>query len=50
MTDKPVKYVIYSHHHFDHVAGGKALKDAGAIFIAHRRAKERLEAIRDGRD
>ena len=24
VTDKPVKYLIYSHHHFDHIAGGKA--------------------------
>jgi glyoxylase-like metal-dependent hydrolase (beta-lactamase superfamily II) len=47
VTDKPVKYVIYSHHHFDHIAGGKAFKDAGATFIAHRRAKERLEQLRD---
>jgi glyoxylase-like metal-dependent hydrolase (beta-lactamase superfamily II) len=47
VTDKPVKYVIYSHHHFDHIAGGKAFKDAGATFIAHRRAKERLEQVRD---
>src|ERR1019366_325463 len=35
VTDKPIKYVIYSHHHFDHIAGGKPFKDAGAIFIAH---------------
>jgi glyoxylase-like metal-dependent hydrolase (beta-lactamase superfamily II) len=47
VTDKPVRYVIYSHHHFDHIAGGKALKDAGATFIAHRRAKERLDALKD---
>jgi len=47
VTDKPIRYVIYSHHHFDHVAGGKALKDAGATFIAHRRAKERLEQLKD---
>jgi glyoxylase-like metal-dependent hydrolase (beta-lactamase superfamily II) len=47
VTDKPIRYVIYSHHHFDHIAGGKALKDAGATFVAHRRAKERLEALRD---
>jgi len=47
VTDKPVKYVIYSHHHFDHIAGGKALKDAGATFVAHRRAKERLEKLSD---
>jgi glyoxylase-like metal-dependent hydrolase (beta-lactamase superfamily II) len=47
VTDKPVKYVIYSHHHYDHIAGGKAFKDAGATFIAHRRAKERLEMLKD---
>jgi glyoxylase-like metal-dependent hydrolase (beta-lactamase superfamily II) len=47
VTDKPIKYMIYSHHHFDHIAGGKAFKDAGATFVAHRRAKERLEQLRD---
>jgi len=26
VTDKPIKYLIYSHHHFDHAAGGKAFK------------------------
>ncbi len=47
VTDKPVKYVIYSHHHFDHIAGGKAFKDAGAVFIAHRNAAVRLKALKD---
>ena len=47
VTDKPIKYLIYSHHHFDHIAGGKALKDAGATVVAHRRAKERLEVLQD---
>lgn len=42
VTDKPIKYVIYSHHHYDHIAGGKPFKDLGAKFVAHRRAKERL--------
>ena len=42
VTDKPIKYVIYSHHHYDHIAGGKPFKDLGATFIAHRRARERL--------
>src|SRR4051812_48157929 len=42
VTDKPIRYVIYSHHHYDHIAGGKPFKDLGATFIAHRRAKERL--------
>ena len=42
VTDKPIKYVIYSHHHYDHIAGGKPFKDLGATFVAHRRGKERL--------
>jgi len=47
VTDKPVKYVIYSHHHYDHIAGGKAFKEAGAIFVAHHKAKTRLAKLRD---
>jgi glyoxylase-like metal-dependent hydrolase (beta-lactamase superfamily II) len=47
VTDKPIKYVIYSHHHYDHIAGGKALKDTGAKFIAHKRATERLKQLND---
>ena len=47
VTNQPVKYVIYSHHHLDHVAGGKPFKDAGATFVAHTRAKQRLERLQD---
>jgi glyoxylase-like metal-dependent hydrolase (beta-lactamase superfamily II) len=47
ITDKPIKYVVYSHHHFDHIAGGKPFKDAGAKFVAHKRAKERLAVLKD---
>ncbi|HWP22623.1 MAG TPA: MBL fold metallo-hydrolase, partial [Candidatus Binatia bacterium] len=47
ITDQPVRYVICSHHHFDHIAGGKPFKDAGARFVAHRRAKERLARLQD---
>src|SRR5215510_7189743 len=38
LTKAPIKYLIYSHHHYDHIAGGKPFKDAGAIVIAHKRA------------
>jgi glyoxylase-like metal-dependent hydrolase (beta-lactamase superfamily II) len=47
VTQAPVRYLIYSHHHYDHIAGGKAFKDAGATIIAHRRAKQRLEKLAD---
>jgi glyoxylase-like metal-dependent hydrolase (beta-lactamase superfamily II) len=42
-----VKYLVYSHHHFDHIAGGKAFKDAGATIVAHKRAAERLAVLKD---
>ena len=47
ITDKPIKYLIYSHVHFDHIAGGKAFKDAGARVIAHKNATARLKTLND---
>jgi glyoxylase-like metal-dependent hydrolase (beta-lactamase superfamily II) len=47
VTDKPIKYLIYSHHHYDHIAGGKPFQDAGAKIIAHKKAKERLAVLKD---
>ena len=47
VTNQPIRYLVYSHHHFDHIAGGQAFKDAGARIVAHRRAKERLEVLKD---
>jgi glyoxylase-like metal-dependent hydrolase (beta-lactamase superfamily II) len=47
VTDRPIKYLIYSHHHYDHIAGGKAFKDAGATIVAHKRATERLAVLKD---
>ncbi len=47
VTYKPIKFLIYSHHHYDHIAGGKPFKDAGATIVAHRRAKERLAVLKD---
>jgi len=34
-TDKPVKYVIYSHNHKDHISGGNVFKKEGANFVGH---------------
>jgi len=47
VTDKPIKYLIYSHHHYDHISGGQPFKDAGAKIIAHTKAKERLAVLKD---
>ena len=42
ITNKPIKYVIYSHNHWDHISGGKIFKDAGATVISHIEAKENI--------
>ena len=43
ITQAPIKYVVYSHSHFDHIAGGKPFKDLGAVFVAHKNTKSLLE-------
>lgn len=42
ITDKPVKYVVYSHNHHDHISGGNIFKDEGAKFIAHQNVLKEL--------
>ena len=46
ITNVPIRYVIYSHSHFDHIAGGQPFKDLGAVFVAHRNAKARIAALK----
>src|SRR6266581_8703112 len=46
VSKAPIKYVIYSHSHFDHIAGGKPFKDLGATFIAQTNAKARIAALK----
>lgn len=43
ITQAPIKYVVYSHSHYDHIAGGKPFKDLGAVFVAHKNTKSLLE-------
>lgn len=37
--DRPVRYLIYSHDHADHISGGEVFADDGATVIAHDNAK-----------
>jgi glyoxylase-like metal-dependent hydrolase (beta-lactamase superfamily II) len=46
ITQAPIKYVIYSHSHYDHIAGGQPFKDLGATFVAHRNAKKRIAELK----
>ena len=40
--DVPVKYVVYSHSHFDHVEGGEVFRDT-ATFIAHEGVRKNMD-------
>ncbi len=42
ITDKPIRYMVYSHNHWDHISGGKIFKDAGAVVISHARTKKHI--------
>ncbi|PHN02478.1 MBL fold metallo-hydrolase [Flavilitoribacter nigricans] len=42
VTDQPVKYVFYSHNHWDHISGGRVFAEDGPQFISHREAKEHI--------
>jgi len=46
ITKLPVRYVVYSHHHLDHIAGGAPFKAEGATFVAHRQAKAALVRLK----
>lgn len=41
LTDQPVRYVIYSHHHDDHITGGRVFADQ-ARFISQAAARDHI--------
>lgn len=48
VTDQPVRYLVYSHHHADHAIGGEVFADT-ATFISHRNAFRQLVDLADAR-
>jgi cyclase len=44
ITDKPVRYVINTHYHFDHTGGNAPLAAQGSTVIAHDNVRSRLIA------
>jgi glyoxylase-like metal-dependent hydrolase (beta-lactamase superfamily II) len=44
VTSQPVRYVIVTHYHADHIYGLQAFKAAGATIVAHRAGREYLNS------
>lgn len=42
IADKPVRYLINTHWHFDHVGGNEVLAKAGAVIVAHENTRRRM--------
>lgn len=42
ITNKPIKFVINTHWHPDHVGGNERLGEAGAIIVSHDNVRKRL--------
>lgn len=48
-TDQPIRYLIVSHYHADHVYGAGVLRQAGAEIWMHRSAREYLDSALAGK-
>ncbi len=49
ISDKPLNFLVNTHHHGDHSGGNEHMAKAGATIIAHNNVKKRLESQqRDG--
>lgn len=44
VTDKPIRYLIYSHNHYDHISGGEVFKAEGATILSHEAAANWLKS------
>lgn len=44
LSDTPVRYVINTHYHGDHVGGNENLGKAGAVVVAHENVRKRMTA------
>jgi glyoxylase-like metal-dependent hydrolase (beta-lactamase superfamily II) len=44
VTDKPIRFLVYSHNHYDHISGGDVFKAAGATILSHEATANWLKA------
>lgn len=42
LSDKPVQFLVNTHHHGDHTGGNENMMDTGTVVVAHDNARRRL--------
>jgi glyoxylase-like metal-dependent hydrolase (beta-lactamase superfamily II) len=48
LTDKPIRFLVNTHWHFDHTGGNAALGRAGTVIVAHGNVRERMSTTQVG--
>lgn len=43
--NKPVRYVVYSHNHADHISGGQAFNGHDPLYVSHTLARDSMERM-----
>ncbi len=42
LTDQPVRFLVNTHHHFDHTGGNENIAKGGAIIVAHENVRKSM--------